>query len=137
MTYQKLFQAQRTQPLQPVPALTRSPSVVSVKSQRQCQTSLHNFWALPHRPSGTIKQADFEPTQSTLKCDDCDALLKVMDDSVMEIDYEIQEHNCHNCGRTVCDTCAVVGGMKGRECLQCKTSSKWVGGIGWIQSNLV
>ena len=81
---------------------------------------------------------DFGLAQPMLRCDDCDALLKVIDDSAMDVDFEVQDHHCRGCGRTVCGTCSVVADREERECLQCKTSPrKWVGGIGWIQLNLV
>lgn len=43
------------------------------------------------------------------------------------------DYGCSQCGRQVCNMCAVVMIGEGRECLQCKTSpKKWVGGIGWM-----
>lgn len=51
------------------------------------------------------------------KCEDCDRSLRHED--AMQIDESVFEHevSCQNCGRKVCDHCAVVGDA--RICLGC------------------
>ena len=146
-TYQILFSAQHSSP-QPVPSLPRSLSGSSTASQKRTtsQASLHNFWALPHRLSLSRPP---EPSldflqQEQLSCQDCDACLgAVAYDGSVDVNMggmglEETEYNCRECQRVVCDMCAIVSPGEGRECLQCKTSrNRWVGGIGWMQPELV
>ena len=78
-------------------------------------------------------------SSSPSSCQDCDALLDVLDTDVSmggveDEDAKGAEFGCRFCGRRVCGVCAVVEVGVGRECLQCRTSrrKKWVGGIGWM-----
>ena len=72
-------------------------------------------------------------------CEDCEAPLPAVDSDICMGGMEGGEadgadYACRSCSRRVCGTCAVVEIGEGRECLQCKTSTrkKWVGGIGWV-----
>ena len=72
-------------------------------------------------------------------CEDCEAPLPIQDsDTCMggmdDREMDGADYACRSCSRRVCGTCAVVKIGEGRECLQCKTSTrkKWVGGIGWM-----
>lgn len=48
------------------------------------------------------------------------------------IEVEEEEYGCRECGRIVCNGCAVVGGGlgEGRECLMCKTRTRMGTGTG-------
>ncbi|MCJ1237649.1 hypothetical protein MMC14_005636 [Varicellaria rhodocarpa] len=151
-TYNLLFSAQRSPT--PTPAHPRTPSLPSPmttppqhhqKRVSSSQSSLHNFWALPRRVSGHRQSSSSIPSQCLqLSCQDCDSSLTPTEgESAMDIDTcgvslehrgeDEREWACRDCGRVVCDGCAVVLVGEGRECLQCKTSRKrWVGGIGWM-----
>ena len=76
---------------------------------------------------------------SSITCEDCESLFPLTDTDISTGgldggDGKGAEYGCRSCGRRVCDLCAVVEVGAGRECLQCRTSSrkKWVDGIGWI-----
>ena len=72
-------------------------------------------------------------------CEDCETPLSTQDSDTCMGGMDGGEtdganYACRSCGRKVCGTCAVVEVGDGRECLQCRTSTrkKWVGGIGWM-----
>jgi hypothetical protein len=129
-TLEKLYQAQQPHA---IPQQTQAcrPCTASTASKREAsQASLHSFWALPHRPSLTQTFVGPAAEDQRSTCEDCDNVI-VADG--MEIDGMDMGYGCRRCSRTVCDTCAVVVPGEGRECLQCKTSTKrWVGGLGWM-----
>ena len=74
--------------------------------------------------------ATCEDCETTLSTQDSDTCMGGMDGGEMDG----ANYACRSCGREVCGTCAVVEVGDGRECLQCRTSTrkKWVGGIGWM-----
>ena len=64
-----------------------------------------------------------------MRCEDCDTVLLSPSNDVsmggMDIDLEHagidgRELSCMDCGRMVCETCAVVQTGIGRECLECR-----------------
>ena len=66
---------------------------------------------------------------SLVTCEDCDNLLPSTDtdismEGVDDRDGGIAECACRSCGRRVCGMCAVVEVGAGRECLQCRTSTR-------------
>jgi len=95
---------------------------------------------MAHRESINLCMSQ-SPLCAQMICEDCDTCL-VLSGNDGGIDIEMggmgvdeNGYACRECGRHVCDMCAVIVVGEGRECLQCKTSRrKWVGGIGWMQS---
>ena len=134
-TYNKLFAAARSPPPFSY-SMSPSTSISPARPQPpQRQHSLHNFWSIPSSAPSVSDPLTIVPS-SVATCEDCEAPFDVdvfmggMDDE----DAKGAEFGCQSCGRRVCGMCAVVEVGVGRECLQCRTSSrkKWVGGIGWM-----
>ena len=136
ITYQKLFAGAQS-PTAMAQSITAS-SVPSRPQAPQRQHSLHRFWSLSSL-APSVPETLIEPPSSTTACQDCEAPLDLYeaDTAMGGTEYESDdgaECACRSCGRRVCGTCAVVKVGVGRECLQCRTSTrkKWVGGGEWM-----
>lgn len=135
-TYRRLFAAARFPP----PAADPIPTQVIHASQQpnQRQTSLHTFWSISSQPPPNSETAlEIHPTSSI--CVDCEAPLAFLEVNISmggmdDEDAGSSEFACRSCGTKVCRMCAVVEVGVGRECLQCRTSTRKrrVGGIGWM-----
>ena len=135
-TYQRLFSAARSPPRTDYPATSQT--VHTRPSPPQRQSSLHSFWPMSSS-TPTVSEHIMAVPSPVITCEDCESPLPTRDsDTCMggmdggEVDGA--EYACRSCSRRVCGTCAVVEIGEGRECLQCRTSTrkKWVGGIGWM-----
>jgi len=135
-TYQRLFAAARSPPPAAHPSANQ---VIHARPQlNQRQPSLHNYWTISSPPPD-ISEPPTTNNYSSSTCEDCETPLPSIDgDTCMggmdDGNTGRAEYACRSCGRRVCGVCAVVEVGIGRECLQCRTSTrkKWVGGIGWM-----
>ncbi|KAF2110369.1 hypothetical protein BDV96DRAFT_501234 [Lophiotrema nucula] len=130
-TINKLFSAQRNHP-HASPVMSEShPSVVQHAPTVQ-KSTLHSFWKLPappvQAPAMQVQHDQAAPANwEAPRCDDCDAPLQ-HDSNAMDVDMDFDgsgsdsQFACHDCGRKICGTCAVVSNS--RHCLQCATTSR-------------
>lgn len=135
-TYQRLFSAARSPPL--TEHSTPTQTVHTPPSPPERQSSLHSFWPISSSTPTVSEPITIEPSL-TITCEDCEAPLPTQDSDTCMSGMDSGEMDgadfaCRSCSRRVCGTCAVVEVGEGRECLQCRTSTrkKWVGGIGWM-----
>jgi hypothetical protein len=121
------------------------PTATNYSSLSSAQTSLHNFWALPSRPSscGSSTASNSPPPPAVLyqasDCEDCAAPLVSADGDAMDVDVDIYMHGnstdygCSSCNKQVCHQCAVSNLGAQRRCLNCASQKQWVGGLGWME----
>ena len=135
-TYERLFLAARSPP--PTEHSTPSQNVNNRPSPPQRQSSLHNFWLISSS-TPAVSEPIMAQAPVNVTCEDCEALLPTQDSDICMggVDggaADAADYACRSCSRNVCGTCAIVEVGAGRECLQCRMSSrkKWVGGIGWM-----
>lgn len=90
------------------------------------QQSLHSFFSISHsQPPKASATASKAPSQYAQTCDDCGNILHSAtpaDSDMMDVDHNLElylgeDYECTNCGRRVCDACAVRGDH--RICLEC------------------
>ncbi|KAI1423917.1 hypothetical protein F5Y12DRAFT_496482 [Xylaria sp. FL1777] len=87
------------------------------------QTSLHNFWNLPSRPSA-LPAACLPPVTMDLptECEDCGQKLCGDDENMtMDVDHTsgTQPTSCGACGKHVCSHCSITNLGEQRRCLDC------------------
>ncbi|KAF2254477.1 hypothetical protein BU26DRAFT_537266 [Trematosphaeria pertusa] len=127
-TINKLFSAQRKHP-HAEPIMSDSlPQNHAPAVQKPQKSTLHSFWNLPAPPVQPPTIHIQPPTDAnTPRCQDCDTWLH-SEAGDMDVDMDIDGplersvFGCHDCGRNVCGTCAVVSNT--RHCLQCATSAR-------------
>lgn len=133
-TLQKLYNAQQLHPhASPIPSTTASTYTPSHVQPAQ-KTSLHSFWSLPTaRPMAPSTFVPFTSLafdmaghrQAEDRCEDCDSSLSTLDDGLDAMDLDIEQMGehfkaaCSNCGKRVCDLCAIT--RETRICLECAT----------------
>lgn len=130
-TVHKLFSAQRNHPhASPIPSDLNPPNQPTITISKPQKSTLHSFWNLPVPPVQApifTYQARQQNQEQGLRCDDCDAQLEIDSDG-MDVDMDLDgtaessPFACHECGKNVCGTCAVVS--TARHCLQCATAGK-------------
>ena len=114
-TIHKLFDAQRQHP-DAEPVLSREQAPIQHPVAQK--STLHSFWRLPQPPQACMATAQKSclDNQDGSRCEDCERQLPVTDG--MDIDMmAADECACKNCGRKVCDMCAVT--WEERRCLAC------------------
>ncbi|KAI0197654.1 hypothetical protein F4808DRAFT_291347 [Astrocystis sublimbata] len=125
---QSSHEATANQTQQHAPIAAQPGTSSSLSSQK---TNLHNFWALPSRPSAppTTYHLSTSTTDTPSACEDCGRGFGNDnygdDDGMMDIDMDevSGEENvaCAACGKCVCSHCSITNINTGdqRRCLSC------------------